>query len=440
MSLAFEPVQQRILKFLIWATLNSPINRGETEIRCRSHSGDGTIFLIVSSTAQTFLSVLHDLHRGLNSQDINKELATWAVELEDLNLFRPNLSALKTVIRQVQLEIVRDNSLNQKPYVNLELYIPELRLNIENFTPTEKINAASKIGDEWIELIQSKVSDIKKAKKEKKKQEKKGIRQDLIVYAERVAERLLSVDFYDQEGQCREAVKPSDLATALLCSTRDDRVQYWIVKRILRFFETHYEGIQQSKKIEIYASDLRLSSDVRNFWQLLSETLAIENTKANKVIKSICELLERKSIFIVIYKIDALTPDKRQWLIDEFWIELHRELKGKLYLKKANTRLILVIVGRSADSYADLNIDSALGESSYSNIVQIAPLTKISQDDVWHWIQHPDTVSLLREVGQNNLLQDITDDSPELVLSSLCHTSSLKTGISAVEQYWRLVG
>lgn len=115
MSLAFEPVQQRILKFLIWATLNSPINRGETEIRCRSHSGDGTIFLIVSSTAQTFLSVLHDLHRGLNSQDINKELATWAVELEDLNLFRPNLSALKTVIRQVQLEIVRDNSLNQKP-------------------------------------------------------------------------------------------------------------------------------------------------------------------------------------------------------------------------------------------------------------------------------------------------------------------------------------
>jgi hypothetical protein len=273
-----------------------------------------------------------------------------------------------------------------------------------------------------------------------------------VSHALEISQDLLSINYWYQEADCRRTIGRLTPASALLCSTSDERVQRWIVKRIDRLLGKDYTSIRNAKKIEISAPSHPMNANFIDFWTDLAARMEINESDENSIIEAICELLERTSIVIAIYEIDRLPLEKQRAFIEMFWGRVCQRLIRALertprYSRRKKSRLILLLTERGIDGqqrpYHCVNSKQA----EHSNVpVLLEPLTEISLEDVWSWMDNPTIISRMEKMGHdpdvicNLLAEQSPETKPADMLHAICCALRLERGLNEVEEYWGLAG
>ncbi|MBE7385774.1 MAG: hypothetical protein F6J95_030835 [Leptolyngbya sp. SIO1E4] len=267
-----------------------------------------------------------------------------------------------------------------------------------------------------------------------------------------IADGLLAINYFDQEAGCRQAIKRLVPAGALLCGAQDDRVQRWIVKRIVTCFETSYASLKNAKRIEFFAPSHQMNADFRLFWDDLAKQIGLQEADENRVIESIYELLKTTSLVIAVYGIDRLAADKQRDFIEAFWSQVCQRLVQARELRSrprrpGKSRLILLMTEQGKEGQPRPYRSTSSRNTEHPNIpVLIEPLTDISLDDVYSWLDNPHIISLMTKIGQDpEVVSDLLEQrqvhsEPAVMLDALCCVLNLERGLNEVEEYWRLAG
>jgi hypothetical protein len=301
----------------------------------------------------------------------------------------------------------------------------------------------------WCEIVPASINDSSFGKERRKSKE---LNSGKVSYALEISQDLLSIDYWHQEADCRRAIGRLVPASALLCSTSDQRVQRWIVKRIESFIGTDYASIKNAKKIEFFARSHPMNANFINFWKDLAAQMEINESDESSIVGAMCERLEKTSIIIAIYGIDGLSPENQKAFIEMFWGRVCQQLIRSLermprYPRRGRSRLILLLTERGIDGRQRPYQCVTPSQAEHPNIpVLLEPLTEISLEDVWSWIDNPTIISRMEEMGHNpdeiyNLLAaHLPETEPAVMLDALCCALNLERGLNEVEEYWRLAG
>lgn len=240
--------------------------------------------------------------------------------------------------------------------------------------------------------------ELESAKKERDEairaaeQELKSIDQQLRdIDDDRMYRLLMEMNYFDQSKAFNKYLAAQRIS-AFLIHGPTSYGQDWLLRQLLERLLTKGE----LERIEIDLGSRYSPKEVSGVWDELAGHLKLEPfppPSPDVIAKSAASWLETKTVVLILFQIDAWTPQQAHALIDEFWKNLVTAAQDTL---KGNTetRLIMFLVDYS-DSAQTWNlplIDAPSDHVLESIPIRLQAITPFTYDIVKPWVQYHSNV------------------------------------------------